>query len=41
MIPTSGYTLIKSGSAPRVCGDDPDMNQIAKVSEVCSPRMRG
>ena len=41
MIP--GYVLrtVGIGSAPRVCGDDPDPDAYLMRVRGCSPRMRG
>ena len=41
MIPSQLFVRASKASAPRVCGDDPDIVQVAPDTIECSPRMRG
>ena len=41
MIPEAQIKAQKKYGAPRVCGDDPVISNLASWAGKCSPRMRG
>ncbi len=41
MIPTSTYAMADPYRIPRESGDDPNINQMAKATNMYSPRERG